>query len=100
MMAEELNLNRETVRKILTDDLGIRKMSAKMTPRILIDEQKQLEFLAEKSVTTLDHPPYSPDLARFDFWLFPELKIALKEHRFDYISNIRLYGERTKDNSR
>jgi hypothetical protein len=28
--AEELNLNRETVRKILTEDLGMRKVSAKM----------------------------------------------------------------------
>ena len=40
MMAEELNLNREMVRKILTDDLGTRKFSAKMLPRILSDEQK------------------------------------------------------------
>jgi hypothetical protein len=40
MMAEELNLNRETVRKILTDDLGTSKFSAKMLPRILSDEQK------------------------------------------------------------
>ena len=29
MMAEELNVNRETVRKILTGDLGMRKISAK-----------------------------------------------------------------------
>jgi hypothetical protein len=30
MMAEELYLDRETVRKILTEDLGMRKVSAKM----------------------------------------------------------------------
>jgi energy-converting hydrogenase A subunit M len=30
MMAEELNLDRETVRKILAEDLGMRKVSAKM----------------------------------------------------------------------
>jgi hypothetical protein len=41
MMAEELNLGRETVRKILTEDFGIRKVSAKMVPRILSDDQKQ-----------------------------------------------------------
>jgi histone-lysine N-methyltransferase SETMAR len=41
MMAEELNLDRKTVRKILTEDLGMRKVSAKMVPRILSDEQKQ-----------------------------------------------------------
>jgi hypothetical protein len=35
MTAEELNLDRETVRKILTEDLGMRKVSAKMVPRIL-----------------------------------------------------------------
>jgi hypothetical protein len=49
MMAEELNLNRETARKILTDDLGTRRISAKMVPKILGDEQKQLEFLAKKN---------------------------------------------------
>jgi hypothetical protein len=30
MMAEEPNLDRETVSKILTEDLGMRKVSAKM----------------------------------------------------------------------
>jgi histone-lysine N-methyltransferase SETMAR len=29
------------------------------------------EFLAKESVMKLDHPPYSPDLAPCDFWLFP-----------------------------
>jgi hypothetical protein len=47
MMAKELNLNRETVRKILTVDLRKRKISAKMVPRILSDEQKQREFVAK-----------------------------------------------------
>jgi hypothetical protein len=78
MMAEELNLNRETVRKIFTDDLGMRKISAKVVPRILIDKQKLCEFLAKKSVKKLNHPPYSPELAPCDFSLFPELKTALK----------------------
>jgi hypothetical protein len=32
MMAEELSLDRETVRKILIEDLGMRKVSAKMVP--------------------------------------------------------------------
>jgi hypothetical protein len=55
----------------------------------LSDEQKQHEFLAKKSITKLDHPPYSPDLAPCDFWLFPELKTALKGCRFDDISDIQ-----------
>jgi hypothetical protein len=41
MMAEELNLDRETVRQIFTEDLGMRKVSTKMVPRILSYDQKQ-----------------------------------------------------------
>jgi histone-lysine N-methyltransferase SETMAR len=32
------------------------------------------EFLAKKTITEVDHPPYSPDLAPCDFWLFSKLK--------------------------
>jgi len=38
---EELNMNRETVRQIVKEDLGMRKSSAKMMPRILTHDQKQ-----------------------------------------------------------
>jgi histone-lysine N-methyltransferase SETMAR len=34
-------MHRETVRQIITDDLGMRKISAKMVPRIFTDDQKQ-----------------------------------------------------------
>jgi hypothetical protein len=37
-------MNRETVRQIIPDDLGMRKISARMVPRILTDEQKQCWF--------------------------------------------------------
>jgi hypothetical protein len=36
-----------------------------------------LEFLAKKIDIEVG-PPYSPDLAPCDFWLFPKLKTALK----------------------
>ncbi|GBO28562.1 hypothetical protein AVEN_190319-1 [Araneus ventricosus] len=39
-------------------------------------------YLATHRVTTLEHPPYSPDLAPTDFYLFPRLKMKLKGHRF------------------
>ena len=32
------------------------------------------DFLAKNSITKICHPPYSPDLAPCDFWLFPNLK--------------------------
>jgi hypothetical protein len=40
LIAEELNMNRETVWQIITQDLGMRKLSTKLVPRILIDDQK------------------------------------------------------------
>jgi hypothetical protein len=47
------------------------------------------EFLAKKSILKLDHALYSPDLAPYDFWLFPKLKTALKGHRFSDITDIQ-----------
>jgi AraC-like DNA-binding protein len=44
LIAEELNMNRETVRHIITDDLGMRKISTKMVPWILTDDYKQSRF--------------------------------------------------------
>jgi hypothetical protein len=35
-------------------------------------------FLAKNNVTTLEHSPYSPDLAPPDFCLFSRLKSAMK----------------------
>jgi histone-lysine N-methyltransferase SETMAR len=39
-------------------------------------------FLAKNNVTTLEHPPYSPDLAPAHFHLLFSLKSALKRRRF------------------
>ena len=36
------------------------------------------QFLAERNVPTLEQPPYSPDLAPCDFFLFPKLKGVIK----------------------
>jgi hypothetical protein len=40
-MEEELNMNRETVRQIVKEDLGMKKFSTKMMPRILTHDQKK-----------------------------------------------------------
>jgi hypothetical protein len=40
-------------------------------------------------MAVIPHPPYSPDLALCDFFLFPKMKLRLKEHRFDKIENIQ-----------
>jgi len=40
-IAEQVNNDRETVRKNLTEDLDMRKVCAKMVPKELTEEQKQ-----------------------------------------------------------
>jgi hypothetical protein len=45
-------------------------------------------FLAKNNVTTLEHPPYSPDLAATDVYLFPREKSALKRRRICYVTDI------------
>ena len=47
------------------------------------------QFLAQKQTAVLDHPPYSPDLAPCDFWLFPKLKSQLKGTHFASASDIK-----------
>ena len=43
--ADELNMNRKTVRQIVKEDLGMRKISAKMVPQILkTHDQKQRQL--------------------------------------------------------
>jgi predicted transcriptional regulator len=39
-IAEQVNIDRETVRKILNEDLDMRKVCAKMAPKELTEEQK------------------------------------------------------------
>jgi len=36
-------------------------------------------FLAQKWITEMEYPSYSPDLAPNDFLLFPKIKSALEE---------------------
>jgi len=40
-IAEQVNIYRETVRKIVTEDLDMRKVCAKMVPNELTEERKQ-----------------------------------------------------------
>ena len=40
------------------------------------------EFLAKNRTVIMPQPPYSPDLAFADFFLFPKLKTSMKGKRF------------------
>jgi hypothetical protein len=43
------------------------------------------------------NPPYSPDLAPCVFFLFPKIKLELKERRFDTIEDIQAESLRVID---
>lgn len=44
---------------------------------------RTLDFFNSENVHILPHPPYSPDLAPCDFYLFPKIKEKLKGRRFE-----------------
>lgn len=46
------------------------------------------EHFAKNSTNIVPQPPYSPDLAPCDFWLFPKLNRLLRGHRFESIEEI------------
>ena len=46
MIADEVNMNRETVHLILTEELGMRKICAKMVPRNLTVQQRDARLSA------------------------------------------------------
>ena len=47
------------------------------------------EFLVKQETIVVPQPPYSPDLAPADFFLFPKLKSTLKGRRFQTVEKIK-----------
>ena len=48
-------------------------------------------------MAVIPHPPYSPDFAPCDFFLFPKMKLKLKGRRFDTIEEIQAESQRVLD---
>ena len=46
------------------------------------------DYLTKMDIKTVPQPPYSPDLAPCDFWLFPKLKEKLRGCRYDTIEKM------------
>jgi len=71
-LAEELGLNTGSVHYILTDDLALRRVSAKFVPKLI------QTFLAKHNIPVVRQAHYS-----CDYWLFPHLKTQIKRTRFE-----------------
>ncbi|GFS77214.1 protein GVQW3 [Trichonephila clavipes] len=92
-IAEAVNIDKECVWQILHDNLNIAPAHSVLSVK---------RFLAKHSIPVLEHPPYSPDLAPCDFYLFPKVKSALKGTRFESVEAVkekaaRVLKELTKD---
>ena len=48
-----------------------------------------VQFSGKNETTVVPQPPYSPDLAPADFFLFPKLKSTLKGRRFNTFDKIQ-----------
>jgi hypothetical protein len=48
-------------------------------------------------MAVIPHPPYSPDLAPCDFFLFTKKELKLKGRRFDNIEEIQAESQRVPD---
>jgi histone-lysine N-methyltransferase SETMAR len=55
------------------------------------------EFLANHNMLSLLHPPYSPDLAPADFFLFPKMKKQLKGRRFHSVADIQRESQKVME---
>jgi hypothetical protein len=51
-------------------------------------------------MAVIPHPPYSPDLAPCDFFLFPKMKLKLKGRRFETNEDIRAESQKKHDTGR
>jgi len=56
------------------------------------------KFLANRIVAVLHHPPYSPDLAPADHFLFSKLKFSLKGWHFQIMEEIQCAATRELNN--
>lgn len=56
------------------------------------------EFLAQRNIQLVGHPPYSPDLAPCDFFLFPTVKSQLRGRQFNTAEEaVNAYQEAVQD---
>ena len=82
---ERLRKRVQRYRRDIADDWVLQHENASAHTAISIRE-----FLAKKNIPVLPHPPYSPDIAPCDFYLFPKLKSKLKGYHFGTMENIQI----------
>ena len=71
IMSVQFDVSVGTVYTIIREELKMRKICAKFVPRVLI---LVTDYLTNMGIKTVPQPLFSPDLAPYDFCLFPKLR--------------------------
>ncbi|XP_050516736.1 protein GVQW3-like [Diabrotica virgifera virgifera] len=83
----------QTVTKINEIVRGDRRMSIRMIAETdnapAHNALSVKRYLAARGIPVFEHPPYSPDVAPCDFFLFPKIKSALKGIRFESMEEVK-----------
>ena len=88
-MESELEISAALIYRILTENLGYIKICAKFVPHTLKPHEKDLRiFFTKNRIVTINHSPYSPDMAPCDFYLFGKLHLAMKGKRYAILNAI------------
>ena len=82
-VAEEVGICKSSCHLILTTNCR-----CVVLPRLLTDALLIRDFLTKHETTVVPQPPYAPDLAPADFFLFSKLKSSLKGRRFQKVEEI------------
>ena len=92
-MESEFNISKTSIYRILTDHLGLRKVCERFIPHKLNATSHRstlvTDFLTRNRILTINHSPYSPDMAPCDFYLFGKLHLAMKGKRFASVEAIQ-----------
>ena len=91
-MESELGIFAALIYRILTENLGYTKVCAKFVPHTLKPHEQDLrifDYLTKNRIVTINHSPYSPDMAPCDFYLFGKLHLAMKGKRYAGVDAIQ-----------
>ena len=89
-LSAQFNVSVGAVHKIIREELDnafhhhFHQDNAPVHKSILVTD-----YLTQMGIKTVPHPPYSPDLAPCDFWLFPKLKENLRGNRYSTIEDMK-----------
>jgi hypothetical protein len=53
------------------------------------DSKQTQKYIEKNSFTSISHPPYSHDIAPYDFYLFENVKYKLTDHGFDSVDELK-----------